>query len=360
MPLLGQCSRGLWFSVAGLAILWALSTPTPSWSAESKKARAARYYSQAAQLLKDFRRVPEPELGAEQYRMVAKAFRKVYLTSPASSYCDDSLLVEAEMYRKAAARFASEKRRADALKTYRFLAREYPHSKLKPQALQAIAEMEGRAEPQHARNEPAVSPPPAPAPVSDPAPKKVADLPPAPAAETALSAPIPVRHQAPRSRRGGPRSVAGVRFWSHADSTRIVIDIDDVTRYRFERLSNPDRLFVDLTNARLGPKFAKRRMTNLLVKDNRVKQIRVAQNRRKTVRVVFDLEQAVRPGLPVASQSRAIGDRFAVRHRPPAVRRRAVAGRSRGCGSIQRPGIGSGSGRTRLGGLSSFRFAPSG
>ena len=227
--------------------------------------------------------------------MVAKAFRKVYLTSPASSYCDDSLLVEAEMYRKAAARFASEKRRADALKTYRFLAREYPHSKLKPQALQAIAEMEGRAEPQHARNEPAVSPPPAPAPVSDPAPKKVADLPPAPAAETALSAPIPVRHQAPRSRRGGPRSVAGVRFWSHADSTRIVIDIDDVTRYRFERLSNPDRLFVDLTNARLGPKFAKRRMTNLLVKDNRVKQIRVAQNRRKTVRVVFDLEQAVRP-----------------------------------------------------------------
>ncbi len=225
--------------------------------------------------------------------MVAKAFRKVYLTSPASSYCDDSLLVEAEMYRKAAARFASERRRADALKTYRFLAREYPHSKLKPQALQAIAEIEGRAEPQHARNEPPVSPPPAP--VADPAPKKVADLRPAPAAETAASGPIPVRHQAPRSRRGGLRSVAGVRFWSHADSTRIVIDIDDVTRYRFERLSNPDRLFVDLSSARLGPKFSTSRTTTLSVKDDRIGQIRVAQNRRKTVRVVFDLEQAVRP-----------------------------------------------------------------
>ena len=210
---------------------------------------------------------------------------------PASGYCDDSLLVEAEMYRKAAARFESERRRADALKTYRFLAREYPHSKLKPQALRAISEIEGGADPQHARNEPPIAPPP----VANPAAKKVADLRPAPAVEPTAPAPIQVRHQPPRPRRGGLRSVDAVRFWSHADSTRIVIDVDDVTRYRFERLSNPDRLFVDLSNARLGPKFSTHRMTTLPVKDDRIGQIRVAQNRRKTVRVVFDLEQPVRP-----------------------------------------------------------------
>ena len=295
MLLLGQCSRGLWSSVAGLAVLWALCTPTLSWSAETKRERAARYYRQASQLLKDFRRVPEPELGAEQYLLVAKAFRKVYLVSPASGYCDDSLLVEAEMYRKAAARFESERRRADALKTYRFLAREYPHSKLRPQALQAIAEIEGRTDPQLARNEPPLAPPSKPPPLADPAPTKVSELPSAPAAEGTAPAPIPVRHQPPKARRGGLRSIAAVRFWSRADSTRIVIDIDDVTRYRFERLSNPDRLFVDLSSARLGSKFSKRRITTLLVKDDRVRQIRVAQNRRSTVRVVFDLEQPVRP-----------------------------------------------------------------
>ena len=296
MPLFGQCSRGLWSSVAGLAVLWALCTPTLSWSAETKRERAARYYRQASQLLKDFRRVPEPELGAAQYLLVAKAFRKVYLVSPASGYCDDSLLVEAEMYRKAADRFQSEKRRADALKTYRFLAREYPHSKLKLQALHAIAEMEGRTDPQLARNVPSVAPPSEPPAVADPAPRKEAVKAPAPSVvEPAAPAPIRVRHQPPRPRRAGIRSIAAVRFWSHADSTRIVIDIDEATRYRFERLSNPDRLFVDLSNARLGPKFSKRRMTTLPVKDDRIGQIRVAQNRRSTVRVVFDLEQPVRP-----------------------------------------------------------------
>ena len=274
--------------------MWALLTPSSLWSAETKRERAARYYRQASQLLKDFRRVPEPELGAQQYLLVAKAFRKVYLTSPASGYCDDSLLVEAEMYRKAAARFESEKRRADALKTYRFLAREYPHSKLKPQALAAIAEIEGRAAPELARNAPPVAPAERP-PVADPVPKKVADLRSAATGETTAPAPIPVRRQPRRPGRGGPRSVSAVRFWSHADSTRIVVDIDDVTRYRFERLSKPNRLFVDLSNARLGPKFSKRRITTLAVNDDRIRQIRVAQNRPTTVRVVFDLEQAVRP-----------------------------------------------------------------
>ena len=272
--------------------MWALCTPTASWSAESKKQRAARYYRHASQLLKDFRRVPEAELGARQYLLVAKAFRKVYLTSPASGFCDDSLLAEAEMYRKAAERFESERRRADALKTYRFLAREYPHSKLKAEARQAIAAMEGRADPQLARNEPPAAPPPLSPPVNE---KQAADVSASPAAEPVSPAPIPVRHTPPRPRRGGTRSIGAVRFWSHADSTRVVIDIDDVTRYRFERLSKPNRLFVDLSNSRLGPKFSRRRMSTLAVKDDRVGRIRVAQNRRSTVRVVFDLEQPVRP-----------------------------------------------------------------
>ena len=211
MPLFRQRSRGLWSSAAGLAVLWALLTPTASWSAETKTERAARYYHQASQLLKDFRRVPEPELGPKQYQLVAKAFRKVYLISPASSYCDDSLIVEAEMYRKAAARFESEKRRADALKTYRFLAREYPHSKLKPQVLQAIAEMEGREDPQLARNEPPVaSPSEAPA-VADPAPRKEAVKAPAPS----VAEPVPARADSgsPRTQAGTSqkRTVVGVR-----------------------------------------------------------------------------------------------------------------------------------------------------
>ena len=224
--------------------------------------------------------------------LVAKAFRKVYLTSPASGYCDDSLLVEAEMYRKAAARFESERRRADALKTYRFLAREYPHSKLKPQALRAISEIEGgRRSPTRSKR------------AANRARRLSRTRPPRRSRTFARLRPL----NPPRRRRfrcatnpQGPVAAGYGRLTlcgSGRTPTRRALSsmVDDVTRYRFERLSNPDRLFVDLSNARLGPKFSTHRMTTLPVKDDRIGQIRVAQNRRKTVRVVFDLEQPVRP-----------------------------------------------------------------
>ena len=271
MLLFRQKSRRPWSSAAGIAVLWALLTPAPSWSAGTKAEKAARYYRQASQLLKDFQRVPEPELGPEQYLLVAKAFRKVYLTHPASSYSDDSLLAEAEMRHKAAQRFRSKKRVAEALKTYRFLVREYPHSKLKPRALAAMAEIEGRSAARQASGAPAAAARPKP-PVDKPVSAKGAAKP-----------------------RSAPVSVTDVRFISRGDSASIVIDMDDRARYRFQGLQNPERIFVDLLNARLGPKFSLRDLTTLPVKDDRLRQIRVAQNRRTTVRVVLDLEKPVRP-----------------------------------------------------------------
>ena len=193
-----------------------------------------------------------------------------------------------------------QRRRADALKTYRFLAREYPHSKLRPQALQAIAEIEGRTDPQLARNEPSRSRrrPSRRLSRTRPPRRSLVEAPPsAPAAEGCRARADSGAPPTPKGRvAAGLRSIAAVRFWSRADSTRIVIDIDDVTRYRFERLSNPDRLFVDLSSARLGVEVLQAPHHDACwSKMIAIRQIRVAQNRRSTVRVVFDLEQPVRP-----------------------------------------------------------------
>ncbi len=296
MPFFWRRHGGFLLPVAGVAILWAFCVPSPSWSAENETKRAARYYGWASQLLTDLQKVPEPELGIKQYLLVAKAFRRVYRTSPISSYCDESLLHEANIYRKIAARFGSEKRRRDAIKTYNFLIREYPHSKLKPEALDAIAEISTgqnshlspdksfltmKSDGSHAKRVASKN--------------KVKSAKATLEIENLVIAPSPASRESDLLRHigDGVPLVEDIRSWSHPSATRIVIDVDAQVKYRFERLQNPERLFIDLLKSRVGPKFSNRRTAVFSVGDDRVRQIRVAQNRKSTVRVVLDLNQFV-------------------------------------------------------------------
>ena len=96
--------------------------------------QAGQDYQYASLLLDDLRAVPALELGKEQYILVAKAFRQVYLGNPASGYCDDSLLLEAQLYVEAAKRFGHEPYLSKAGDAYSFLVREYPSSKHKEKA----------------------------------------------------------------------------------------------------------------------------------------------------------------------------------------------------------------------------------
>jgi N-acetylmuramoyl-L-alanine amidase len=81
--------------------------------------------------------------------------------------------------------------------------------------------------------------------------------------------------------------VRDIRHWSNPSYTRVVIDVDAEVQYRFGRLHNPDRLYVDLIGAQLAPKLQGR---SLDVSDHLLKGARGGQNQPDVVRVVLDLK----------------------------------------------------------------------
>jgi len=81
--------------------------------------------------------------------------------------------------------------------------------------------------------------------------------------------------------------VTAVRFWSLGDVTRVAIEVDGDFQVASDHLSDPERVFFDLTGTKpaLGPKA----MTVIPVGDKLIQQIRVAEPRRNVTRVVLDL-----------------------------------------------------------------------
>ncbi len=81
--------------------------------------------------------------------------------------------------------------------------------------------------------------------------------------------------------------VTAVRFWSLGDVTRVAIEADGDFQVASDHLSNPERVFFDLTGTR--PALGEKAMTVIPVGDKLIQQIRVAEPRRNVTRVVLDL-----------------------------------------------------------------------
>ncbi|MBZ5609315.1 MAG: N-acetylmuramoyl-L-alanine amidase [Acidobacteriia bacterium] len=89
---------------------------------------------------------------------------------------------------------------------------------------------------------------------------------------------------------GGPNHVTAVRYWSLGDVTRIAVETDGEFQLRSDHLSNPDRIFFDLTGTR--PALGRKSMTVIPVADKFVQQIRVGEQQGNITRVVLDLSGA--------------------------------------------------------------------
>ncbi|MBI3600805.1 MAG: N-acetylmuramoyl-L-alanine amidase [Nitrospinae bacterium] len=80
--------------------------------------------------------------------------------------------------------------------------------------------------------------------------------------------------------------VKGIRYWSNPDYTRIVIDTGDKADYKEQRLSDPDRIFIDIHNSKLSPAAGE----PIFINNGLLKDVRVGQNQKDVVRVVLDLD----------------------------------------------------------------------
>ena len=91
--------------------------------------------------------------------------------------------------------------------------------------------------------------------------------------------------------RASTLAVTAVRFWTLSDVTRIAIETTGVFHFQSERVPNPDRIYFDIAGAHM--RLGVRGMQTIPVNDARVRQLRVALTQRSVTRIVVDLESPV-------------------------------------------------------------------
>ena len=81
--------------------------------------------------------------------------------------------------------------------------------------------------------------------------------------------------------------MTGIRHWSTADYTRVAIDLDAEVKYEAGRVPDPDRIFFDLPDTRLASTLVGKSFD---VQDGFLKKIRVAQYQLGSTRVVLEVD----------------------------------------------------------------------
>ncbi|MFZ0540502.1 MAG: N-acetylmuramoyl-L-alanine amidase [Candidatus Sulfotelmatobacter sp.] len=79
--------------------------------------------------------------------------------------------------------------------------------------------------------------------------------------------------------------VTGIRHWSSADSSTVVLDLEDQVQYEAHRLTGPDRIYFDLHDTALAPEYAGK---TIEIGDSLLARVRVAQPVPGLTRVVLE------------------------------------------------------------------------
>jgi len=79
--------------------------------------------------------------------------------------------------------------------------------------------------------------------------------------------------------------ITGIRHWSSADSSTVVLDLEDQVQYEAHRLTGPDRIYFDLHDTALPPEFAGK---TIEIGDALLARVRVAQPVTGLTRVVLE------------------------------------------------------------------------
>ena len=91
----------------------------------------------------------------------------------------------------------------------------------------------------------------------------------------------------PQRTRAGMALVSGIRHWSTPTYTRVAIDLGDEVQYQAARVPHPDRIFFDLHGTRLAQELAGKSFN--VVDDGFLRRIRIAQYTADSTRVVLDV-----------------------------------------------------------------------
>jgi N-acetylmuramoyl-L-alanine amidase len=84
-------------------------------------------------------------------------------------------------------------------------------------------------------------------------------------------------------------SVKNLRLWNAPDNTRVVLDLSSSIQHRISTFINPDRIAIDLKNARLS-----RGIPHEIENNPFIKRFRYGQYSKEVTRIVIDLKKPVR------------------------------------------------------------------
>ncbi len=258
---------------AAVGLPFCLAVPRPATAASSSGPRTL--YEQARTAEGKLRKSSKLQANRADWERVVLAYRKVVARYPRSGYCDNALLGVGKLYGEMAGRFRSDQYRSDAISAYRMLVSQYPSSSLGDEALWAVVQLErdggGRSRLVTAGK---------------------AYLATFPRGNRASKVRQLMQQKAPATRVPSPpppglARVFDLRFWTGKTSTRVVIDLESKVKLKYDRVGNPERLWIDLIGTRLHPNLEKRVFP---VADGLLEQVRIAQNRPDAVRVVLDFK----------------------------------------------------------------------
>ena len=330
--------------VLSLALVFALALGlgAPAGAQEdaaSRHAAAQGQFERAEALRAMLEAKTERERSLRDYENLVSAYRRVYLITPSAVQVPPAIKNVADLYRRMGEQFEARYFEL-AIQTYQYLIREYPESSLREEALLAIADIRRNnlsqtdvalknyldfldqyprsshgpqvrkqiAEikagvPAKAKTATEQVAAPAAAPrtsststagvntagnsVASASPADAGATPNAAAGGTGATGTATAGVTTSAAAPGQDSEVSHVRIWNADNYTRIIIELGGRAKYQAARISDPDRIYFDIENAKLSNELLHQPIE--IPSGSYLKAVRVAQNRSDVVRVVLDV-----------------------------------------------------------------------
>lgn len=253
---------GITKTVVAAAMAIVVSLPAAAQTARERFESAMQRDEQVRTLLMNGGEEPAPDLSAQASK-VMNSFEALVRRFPTSGYADNALWQAASLADATFQKFNRPEDQERAVSFYRWLVAEYPTSSLVKRANQQLTAL---ARPKAAT---ALAGPPA------------APVPPMPAPAVA-AIPAPTQPAA---------MLTGIQRTVLPDTVRITLELDREVTYHEEKIAGPARLFFDLKGVQLPPALTDKVLT---YPSDIVSKIRVGRHPGSTVRVVLDLEEVSR------------------------------------------------------------------
>ena len=271
---------------AAFCVSTALSAPA---TRAGRRERARTLYGRAVEKRAQFNKIPPETRTKKEFLALLRSFDLVRRTDPTFGNVPPSLRAMAELYREMGDTFGEEKYYRLAVKSFKFLIREYPYSVNARRAWYGIgeiqsADLEDIAAARKAyeiflkRNPPARE--------AGEVKQKLQEL-----KLLASRKPEGVPPPAPRKdgkTRGPAVQVTEVRHWVGANYTRVVVGTGGEVKYRVARLQKPDRIYFDILHSYPADSIKGK---DLDIENGFLKKIRIGQHKPNVTRVVLDVDE---------------------------------------------------------------------